>query len=315
MTKKYSSKNAAKSAPARPKMPDKRALESLLSALADGVDETPLERAQDLAWEAWDAPDRRKRVSLAKKALAISPLCADAYVLLALNEAGTTEDALALYRKGVEAGEKALGKRAFREDVGHFWGIPETRPYMRARHGLATALWELGAHDEAIAHYEALLALNPDDNQGIRYLLIDCLLILGRDVEAAKLLKRFGGEESTHWLWAGALARFRSAGDSDTARRAVALAQRANPHVAAYLLGRKKLPRRPPSYVSWGGEDEAAGYVAHTGAAAWEATPGALAWLHAQVYRPLRKEAKANSPATSRQSGRGMRRRVNSSSG
>jgi tetratricopeptide (TPR) repeat protein len=286
MTKKPSSKNAvsSKNGPcAHPKMNDKRALDSPL--LAGRNDETLLQRAQDIAWDAWDAPNRRKRVSLAKKALAISPLCADAYVLLALNEARTSDDALALYQKGIEAGEKALGKRVFSEDGGHFWGILETRPYMRARHGLANTLWELGAHDEAIVHYEALLTLNPDDNQGIRYLLIDCLLIRGRDDEATKLLERFERDESTHWLWAGALAQFRRSGDSDNARTALMLAQTTNPHVADYLLGRRKLPRALPSYVSWGGKDEAATYVAHTGAKAWGATPGALAWLNAQVYR------------------------------
>jgi len=29
--------------------------------------------------------------------------------------------------KGVEAGERALGKEAFERDRGHFWGVLETR--------------------------------------------------------------------------------------------------------------------------------------------------------------------------------------------
>jgi tetratricopeptide (TPR) repeat protein len=267
---------------ARPRRP--RTPRTLVAVLEGIDDETPLERAQDIAWDAWDAPTRRKRVSLAKRALAISPLCADAYILLALNEARTLEDELALYRKGVEAGEQALGQTAFREDVGNFWSILETRPYMRARHGLAITLWKLGSYDDAIAHYEALLTLNPDDNQGIRYLLLDCLQILGRDDDAAKLLKRYD-DKSSHWFFAHALANFRRWGDSDKARRALLRARNTNPYVADYLLGRKKLPRSLPGYVSWGGEDEAASYVAHTGAAAWGATPGALAWLDAQVRR------------------------------
>ena len=267
---------------ARPRRP--RTPRTLVAAFREIDDEAPLERAQDLAWDAWDAPTRRKRVSLAKKALAISPLCADAYVLLALNEARTLEDELALYRKEVEAGEEALGQTALREEVGNFWGILETRPYMRARHGLAITLWKLGSYDDAIAHYEALLSLNPDDNQGIRYLLLDCLLIRGRDDDATKLLKRYD-EESSHWLFAHALASFRRWGDSDKARRALLRARNTNPYVADYLLGRKKLPRSLPGYVSWGGEDEAASYVSHTGAAAWGATSGALAWLDAQVRR------------------------------
>src|SRR5687767_1966491 len=39
---------------------------------------TPLEQAQDLMYDAWNATGRR-RVQLAREALAISPDCADAY--------------------------------------------------------------------------------------------------------------------------------------------------------------------------------------------------------------------------------------------
>jgi tetratricopeptide (TPR) repeat protein len=100
--------------------------------------------------------------------------------MLAMETASSSDEALRLYRQGVEAGEKALGKAAFRDDVGSFWGILETRPYMRARQGLAEALWTTGLRDETAEHYQDMLRLNPNDNQGIRYLLLDCLLALTR---------------------------------------------------------------------------------------------------------------------------------------
>src|SRR5690606_3453119 len=50
--------------------------------------DTPLQQAQELIYEAWNATGR-KRIALAKKALKISPDCADAYVLLAEEEAQT----------------------------------------------------------------------------------------------------------------------------------------------------------------------------------------------------------------------------------
>src|SRR3546814_18004768 len=49
-------------------------------------------------------------------------------------------------------------------------------PYMRARAGLAITLWRLGDQQAAIDHYRAMLILNPNDNQGIRYLLATALL-------------------------------------------------------------------------------------------------------------------------------------------
>ncbi len=53
-----------------------------LNAMPPAPD-TPLEQAQQLMYEAYDTPGKRKHVELARKALDISPDCADAYVLLA----------------------------------------------------------------------------------------------------------------------------------------------------------------------------------------------------------------------------------------
>jgi hypothetical protein len=106
---------------------DFRMIESLLDQFG-GTQITAIEAAQEIIYNAWEAGDRRKRVALAKKALALSPLCADAYVLLAQETARDLDQEIDLYRQGVLTGEKALGKACFREDVGHFWGLLETRP-------------------------------------------------------------------------------------------------------------------------------------------------------------------------------------------
>jgi hypothetical protein len=62
----------------------------------------------------------------------MSTECADAYVLLA-EAAQDPQEMRSLYEQGVQAGERVLGPEIFAEEVGHFWGIVETRPYMRAR--------------------------------------------------------------------------------------------------------------------------------------------------------------------------------------
>jgi len=274
---------------------DVRALESFLSQLGPSPEtDDPLAQAQDIMWDAWDLTDRRRRIALAKKALKISPLCADAYVMLAIEAAADNDEALDLYRRGVEAGEKAIGEAAFRDDVGHFWGILETRPYMRARQGLAQALWALGQRDEAVAHYRDMLRLNPNDNQGIRYLLIDCLLTLGWDGDAAELIKRYADDGAAAWAWSEALLSFRRGGDTASSRAALSRARKTNRHVPAYLLGHKKMPRQLPTYISWGGVDEAIAYV-EGAAEAWAAAPGALEWLAAAA--PSRAPRRVKPPA------------------
>jgi hypothetical protein len=97
--------------------------------------ETPLDQAQELVYRAMEATGPRRQ-RLAQQALALSPECVDAYVLLAESTTDSAE-ALRLYELGVQAGERALGPEVFAEEAGHFWGLLETRPYMRAREGLA----------------------------------------------------------------------------------------------------------------------------------------------------------------------------------
>lgn len=239
-----------------------------------------LDDAQEVVHAAWDAAGARRR-ALAERALALSPLCADAHVILAMAEPAGSEGALAHWRAGVAAGEAAIGAAGFREMEGMFWGFLETRPYMRARHGLAHALWAAGEKAEAIGHLEAMLRLNPNDNQGVRYELVGWLLAEGRDEAAAALLDTYPEEGMAVWPWAAALLAFRRAG-AEAARAPLAAAMKANPHVAPLLAGTKRMPKRSPAFYGWGDVNEAVVAAEELGAA-WSATPGAAAWLRAAL--------------------------------
>lgn len=236
-----------------------------------------LDQAQGLVYQAWETPNLKIRVALAKKAFAIPPDCANAYVLLA--EAATSPaDTLELFRKGLQAGERAIGELTFENDVGSFWGILETRPYMPARAGWAQSLWECGQHNNALAHWRDMLRLNPNDNQGIRYVLAARLLELGRDHELGALLTEHEDDGRTYMLWTRALFAFRTQGDNAKSRRALAEALKNNPHVPPYLLGQKQLPRELLDYTELGDESEAMA-LAVENIKAWQMTNGALAWL------------------------------------
>src|SRR5207249_2047589 len=64
-------------------LPDRRAMESFLAAITGRRGDEATAKAQDVMYEAWERTTSRSRIALAHKALGISPLCADAYVLLA----------------------------------------------------------------------------------------------------------------------------------------------------------------------------------------------------------------------------------------
>ena len=238
-----------------PELPDQRPIEGVMKGFlgemsGEPVAGTPLAKAQALMYQAFGTPDPDERARLAKQAIDLSPDCADAYVLLA-EQTKSRKEALDLFEKGVAAGERALGATAFQEDVGHFWGLLETRPYMRAREGLASKLWTMGRRDEAIKHLQDMLRLNPGDNQGVRYTLSGWLLAEGRDEDLARLFKEYD-ECSANWAYTKALVAFRRNGDTPETRRLLKAAKKANKHVPAYLLGRKPLPQEPPSYYSPG---------------------------------------------------------------
>ena len=242
---------------------------------------TPLQAAQALIYDAVEVVGD-ERLALAHRALEIFPDCADAYCILA-EEAKSAEFALAFYAEGVAAGERALGKEFFAENIGDFWGLLESRPYMRALLGLADCLRATGRTDEAIDHYREILRLNPNDNQGVRYPLLAALLLAGDLVGASTLMDEYREEWSPVWHYGRALHTFLTEGEWEQSDALLATAREHNDHLAPYLLDEEPIPELPPIYEI-GSPEEAiiAAYELHD---AWQAAPGATAWLAREVAR------------------------------
>jgi tetratricopeptide (TPR) repeat protein len=247
---------------------------------------TPLQKAQDVMYRAFEARGRR-RIQLARKALELSPDCADAYVVLAEESRGP-DAARALYEQGVAAGERALGPELFAQEAGHCWRIVRTRPYMRARFGLARSLEELDRRADAIEHYRELIRLDASDAQGVRYLLLTALLLAGRDEEAATLLDQFD-DPTAQWCYGRSLCVFRREGDSRAARESLRAALRSNRHVPRFLTEEDDELHEAPSAYAPGSREEAMICDEELGEA-WRATPGAVDWLRAQA--PARRSGK-----------------------
>jgi tetratricopeptide (TPR) repeat protein len=239
-----------------------------------------LEEAQRIIYDAWESSPARA-LKLARQALELSPDCTDAYLILADMETRTTRDRIELLRKGIDAGRRSLGKKFFQENEGHFWGILDTRPFMRAMGALADILWEIGQSDEATTIWHEMLRLNPNDNQGVRYALMSCLMELQRNEQAEGLLECYPGDASAEWAYAAVLLAFRKNGDTMATRRKLAAALKQNPHIPDYLHGFRKIPKRLPEYITIGDETEAISFAA-ANLAAWAKTSGALEWLRGQ---------------------------------
>ena len=246
------------------------------------------ERAEELMERARRAPPG-KAIALARQALDLWPDCCDAYILLG-DCADELDEAIDLYEQAVAAGRRALGDK-FEEYVGHFWGFWDTRPYMTARFQLADTLLAAGRREEAIGHYEEMLRLNPNDNQGVRDTLLACYLELGRHQQAGELIERYRESGMATWSYGKTLLKFQVEGDSAAAKVLLTSARKANKHVPAYLLGDKPMPSEMPEYYSPGESSEAV-MIAALFLPAWKSTPGAISWLRSQTTAPKGKKSK-----------------------
>lgn len=238
----------------------------------------PKHEAQDLAYEAMQIRDPLKSAKLCTKALDLDPNCVDAFVHLSQLSCSERPELLKHIRMAVEVGERGLGgPKFFKENRGYFWGLLETRPYMRARAFLAQLLAEQGHDAEAIHEYEEMLGLNPNDNQGLRYPLIGLYLAVGNLDGVQRLFKQYEDEGSAVFAWSRVLERF-LADDEPGAAAALKEARSVNKHAEKYLAGKKKLPEQMPPYYGIGDENEAI-ICAEALGAAWSRNPKAVSWL------------------------------------
>jgi hypothetical protein len=179
------------------------------------LDKTPAPRsageaAQNLMYQAFEEPSALRRIKLARRALQISPGCAD--------------------------------------------------------------------REAALQHWREVLKLTPNDNQGMRHILLARLGELGRFEEIREIVSRYKDDCSLEFLLMKALAAFALKAPPAEAAEALREAMEYNKRFADYLLKRKRLPRRYADRLEMGGETEAT-YAVSEVMPAWEKVPGAFEWL------------------------------------
>lgn len=127
-------------------------------------------RGMDYRWAGYAVADE----AYYRAAVRLDPGHADAWVHIGncrFNE-GLVIEALAYYRRAQAAAEaRTIGDPA--TYTRPFWGDLDSRPFLRALHGQGLCLWRLGETAKAREVFAWMLALNPNDNQGARFLVHD----------------------------------------------------------------------------------------------------------------------------------------------
>ncbi|MCZ2079940.1 MAG: tetratricopeptide repeat protein [Bryobacterales bacterium] len=242
----------------------------------------PKWRAQELAYEAMEADDPFDALRLVDEAQKLDPDCTDAQRLMVSLLPMELDNRIQLMREVVAKAEQSLGEKFIEENKGHFWGVLSTRPYMRARQELGELLTAADKLEEAIAVYERMLELNPNDNQGVRYSLVGLYLAIKRGQAASDLLSRYPGEEDYTAVFAwGRVIEHWLASRAVDAQSALLKARTVNPFVERYLAGTRKPPGRLPSSYRPGDDSEAQVAAAELSPACAR-LPEFTAWLRKQ---------------------------------
>lgn len=163
---------------------------------------TAPETADDYLELAEQAPSRKKCLEYLRKAVELEPEHVDAQLqLIAHSLEDKPDEQLPALRKLMETAAEPLEREGcFREDIGDFWTILETRPYMRVRQAYLDALIACGMIRYAINEGEELLRLCENDNLGIRYQLMHLYAYMEDEMHALALHKRFDSYEETQML-------------------------------------------------------------------------------------------------------------------
>jgi len=122
---------------------------------------------------------------------------------------------------------------------------------MRAKAGLAECLWVLGGREEAVSHLKDMLHLNPNDNQGMSYILMGWLFALNDLKGVSEILVEYEEDSFAEWCYSKALLTFREGGaKASGAIKALKYAVETNPFAPDLLLGTKRMPKTLPPHYS-----------------------------------------------------------------
>jgi len=225
-----------------------------------------------------------KKSALLKLALEKDADCAAARIELADGEfqAGNFKVCLAAYEEVAEReSSRWAGKRAA------WWIDRETRPFLRSLYGKAMTQWHLGRYAPAAVTLSELLALNPKDHQGARFLVPMLHLLAEAPERAAADFEKYSAsyprdfsEPSFFFGWALSLSL---EGRESEAREKYLEGILKNIYLAPMLLEQDEPPRNI-WYPNDRAEPNYAAEFVESYAVLWDREPGALRLLR-EVYQ------------------------------
>ncbi|KAA0956898.1 hypothetical protein FQ085_10465 [Planococcus sp. ANT_H30] len=149
------------------------------------------EAAQLLSYQAYDAVTEKERQKLAKQAFKLDAENTDANLLMAEITSDPAEKQKH-YLKAIQSGQQ---KSELEKDADITWDYVLHRPFLRALFAYGAWLMSQKKYAESIQPFETLLELNPNDQQGARWLLASTYIRAGKWSKAEDFMAEFPPEE------------------------------------------------------------------------------------------------------------------------
>ena len=211
---------------------------------------TPLDEAYELLEEAENAKTMKEAKRLAKKAFETSNACFDAKLFLADIEENSLKSNKIL-DEGLKFEKKRLEEEGYfdKENIGSFYGIFETRPYIRGLYTKASNLCNDGKYKRAIEVCKEILKLNENDNTGSRYLLMALYAIIEDEKSMLDLYKKYK-ENNLEMLFPMFVLYYKKE-DDVKAKKYLDMINKGNKHFIKFFKGTMKLEEDiMPGYYS-----------------------------------------------------------------
>lgn len=234
-----------------------------------------MEEANDLLQAAYEPESPAKGVALARKAFELDPFLSDALLHIAKEGKLSFPETLMYLNEALRISISLLSKEDFSTKDYPFWLDYETRPFMRALHCLGITYYEERLFDYAEFYLSFALDLNPNDNQGIRYLHAHVLLSQRKIKEAKKFLDKWN-ESSAQLAYARLLLGLIEQRASDQLEKLWEEAYESNSYIPELLL-KRSIPYSD-GYYQRGDENEACVYLGY-GWRCWHNNLAELSWL------------------------------------
>lgn len=177
-------------------------MEQYNSNLPGEITEETAETTDDYLELAENSNSKEQALKFAKKAVQLDQDNLDAKKMV---EEITTEhpyEMVGKYQKLIEYGKTVMDKKGYmnEDSIGDYWGISETRPFIRLYSSYLDLLVNCGMMRMATTVGEEIIRYNTNDNLGIRYILMHVYAYLEDEKSMLALYKKYDEHDESQML-------------------------------------------------------------------------------------------------------------------